>query len=75
MRQPKLTHEKYIAPIVAKQNPLYKPKKCMHKRASVFLHKGVKIHTLKIELSLFRFCLALINISHFLIFLQLFLKR
>jgi hypothetical protein len=44
MRQPKLTHEKYLAPIVAKQNS-YITNKYMQSGASVFLPK-IKIQIL-----------------------------
>ena len=40
MRQPKPTHEKYIAPTVAKQNSTSYLNTSMQNRASVFLPKN-----------------------------------
>ncbi len=45
MRQPKLTHKKYIAPIVAKQNLLL-TEKVYAKEEHLYFYQKIKIHIL-----------------------------
>ena len=66
MRQPKPTHEKHIAPTVAKQNFTFSPEQSMQNRASAFLPKKDK-NTLPIgDTNIIKFCLAKLVYHYFL---------